>query len=89
MLVQGLCGTHQASEFTVAIGSACSDCRDCAVLCEGEPCTPAQLEKKKILEHVLPDMFSKAGLATYKGIPLITSAGPCTCPTLQDGASLS
>eukprot|EP00249_Psilotum_nudum_P013795 c24516_g1_i1 orf=532-1794(-) len=34
--------------------------------------------KKKQLERILPDLFTDAtGLATYRGIPFMTSAGPC------------
>ena len=57
-------------------------------LATGEPATPAQIEKKKVMEAVLPGLVSKAGIATFEGAPLVTSAGPCAVPTLVDGASL-
>lgn len=35
--------------------------------------------KKKHLEKILPDFFTDGnGVATYQGIPFMTSAGPCT-----------
>jgi hypothetical protein len=50
--------------------------------------TPAQIEKKKVMEAVLPGLVSRAGVATFEGAPLVTSAGRCTVPTLVDGAPL-
>lgn len=45
---------------------------------EGEPATENQVLKKKILEAVFPDLKTNGdGVATYKGVPLSTSAGPC------------
>jgi methionine--tRNA ligase beta chain len=44
----------------------------------GEPATENQLLKKKMLEEILPDLRTNGdGVATYKGAPLKTSAGPC------------
>jgi tRNA-binding EMAP/Myf-like protein len=45
---------------------------------EGEPATENQIIKKKMLEAIFPDLKTNAdGIATYKGVPLSTSAGPC------------
>jgi aminoacyl tRNA synthase complex-interacting multifunctional protein 1 len=46
--------------------------------CVGEAATESQVSKKKMLEKVLPFLrTNKDGIATYKGLPLETSAGPC------------
>lgn len=45
---------------------------------DGEPATENQVIKKKMLDVIFPDLKTNAsGVATYKGIPLSTSAGPC------------
>ncbi|GLE01670.1 hypothetical protein PINS_up010504 [Pythium insidiosum] len=47
----------------------------------GEPFTPAQVEKKKVLVNIGEDMKTDAnGIATWKGHVFQTSAGPCTAP---------
>lgn len=44
----------------------------------GEPATENQVLKKKMLEEIFPDLRTNGdGVATYKGAPLKTSAGPC------------
>jgi methionine--tRNA ligase beta chain len=50
----------------------------------GEPATGNQLDKKKMLEKIFPDLKTNAsGVACYHGKPLSTSAGPCL-PTLPN-----
>lgn len=45
---------------------------------EGEPATENQVIKKKMLDTIFPDLKTNSdGIATYKGVPLSTSAGPC------------
>ena len=45
---------------------------------EGEPATENQIIKKKMLEAIFPDLKTDAdGIASYKRVPLSTSAGPC------------
>jgi methionine--tRNA ligase beta chain len=45
---------------------------------DGEPATENQVLKKKMIESIFPDLATNAaGIATYKGLPLSTSAGPC------------
>jgi aminoacyl tRNA synthase complex-interacting multifunctional protein 1 len=45
---------------------------------EGEPATENQIIKKKMMDIIFPDLKTNAdGIATYKGAPLSTSAGPC------------
>ena len=45
---------------------------------DGEPATENQVIKKKMMEVIFPDLSTNAdGIATYKGVPLYTSAGPC------------
>lgn len=45
---------------------------------EGEPATENQVIKKKMLEAIFPDLKTNGdGVATYKGVPLTTSSGPC------------
>lgn len=45
---------------------------------EGEPATENQVIKKKMLDQIFPDLRTNSeGIASYKGKPLSTSAGPC------------
>lgn len=45
---------------------------------DGDPATENQVIKKKMLDTIFPDLKTNAsGVATYKGVPLSTSAGPC------------
>ena len=51
----------------------------------GEPVTPAQVDKKKVFVNAMPDLKTSADrVATWKGHAFMTSAGPCTAPTLAD-----
>jgi aminoacyl tRNA synthase complex-interacting multifunctional protein 1 len=48
----------------------------------GAPATENQVLKKKMLDVIFPALQTNgAGIATYQGLPLTTSAGPCR-PTL-------
>ena len=43
--------------------------------------------KKKIFEAVQPDLATNDGrVACYKGVPLMTTAGPCTVPSVLGGS---
>eukprot|EP00555_Chaetoceros_dichaeta_P012030 CAMPEP_0198255078 /NCGR_PEP_ID=MMETSP1447-20131203/5309_1 /TAXON_ID=420782 /ORGANISM="Chaetoceros dichaeta, Strain CCMP1751" /LENGTH=607 /DNA_ID=CAMNT_0043941387 /DNA_START=138 /DNA_END=1962 /DNA_ORIENTATION=+ len=45
---------------------------------DGEPATENQIVKKKMLNAIFPDLSTDSnGVATYKGVALSTSAGPC------------
>lgn len=45
---------------------------------EGEPASENQIVKKKMLDAIFPDLKTNdEGVATYKGVPLSTSAGAC------------
>lgn len=45
---------------------------------DGEPATENQIIKKKMLNAIFPDLKTNAdGVATYNGVALSTSAGPC------------
>eukprot|EP00775_Hariotina_reticulata_P006776 gene6776-6993_t len=45
--------------------------------------------KKKVFESVQPDLLTNAdGLACYKGVALMTSAGPVRAPTVGPGATI-
>jgi methionine--tRNA ligase beta chain len=47
---------------------------------DGEPATENQVIKKKMLETIFPDLATNDdGVATYRGKPMTTSAGPCNC----------
>jgi methionyl-tRNA synthetase len=49
----------------------------------GEPISAAQIKKQKVLEKVSPDFLTDDKcVATYKGEPIMTSAGPCTAKSL-------
>jgi methionyl-tRNA synthetase len=53
--------------------------------CEGEPIPAAQVDRKKVLKTIQEnkEMASTADkVAAWKGIPFMTSAGPCTLATL-------
>lgn len=51
---------------------------------DGEPATENQVIKKKMLDAIFPELKTDAsGIASYKGVPLSTSAGPCQ-PTLPN-----
>jgi len=53
---------------------------------EGEAATENQVIKKKMLDAIFPDLKTNAaGVATYKGVPLSTSAGPCQ-PSLPNAS---
>jgi aminoacyl tRNA synthase complex-interacting multifunctional protein 1 len=42
--------------------------------------------QKKILEKVAPELrVDDACVATWSGVPFMTSAGPCTVPTAKGG----
>ena len=42
--------------------------------------------KKKVFESVAPDLITNDDcVATYKGIPFMTSAGPCKVATVKGG----
>lgn len=48
---------------------------------DGPPATENQILKKKMLEQIFPDLRTDAdGVATYRGVPLCTSAGSCRAP---------
>ena len=52
---------------------------------EYAPVTPAQVDKKKVLQAALPDLQVNAeGNVVWKGAACVTSAGPVTAPTLRD-----
>eukprot|EP00978_Attheya_sp_CCMP212_P000829 scaffold1738_cov46-Attheya_sp.AAC.1 len=45
---------------------------------DGEPATENQVIKKKMLNDIFPDLKTNTdGVATYKTVPFLTSAGPC------------
>lgn len=45
---------------------------------DGEPATENQIIKKKMLDAIFPDLSTDhEGVATYKGVALSTTAGPC------------
>jgi methionine--tRNA ligase beta chain len=53
--------------------------------CEGEPFTDAQVQKKKVLEEVMPDLHTNAdGVAQWKDKSFTTSAGVCACKTMPN-----
>ena len=54
---------------------------------DGDACTPAQLEKKKVVQNVAPGFaVIESREATWKGIKFMTSAGACTCKTFTSGS---
>ncbi|RLO03648.1 hypothetical protein DYB28_002854 [Aphanomyces astaci] len=52
----------------------------------GEPWTPAQVEKKKVLVSAGEGLVSDAeGVAKWNDHVMLTSAGPCTSPSIRSG----
>lgn len=42
--------------------------------------------KKRIFESVAPDLLTNEScIATYKGVPFMTKAGPCTVASIAGG----
>lgn len=53
---------------------------------EGKAASPNQMAKKKVFELVAPDLaVSDDCVATWKGVPFMTSAGPCIVKTAKNG----
>merc|ERR1719482_2636505 len=53
------------------------------VICEGmveDPATPNQMKKKKWMDKSAEGLRAIDNVATFKGVPLTTAAGPCTSP---------
>ena len=42
-------------------------------------------EKKKLMELAAEELKAVDTIATYKGVPLCTEAGPCKSPTVEEG----
>ncbi len=59
------------------------------VLCEGapavEPASGNKMKKKKLMEKAAEELRAVDNVATYRGTPLVTAAGPCTSPTVAEG----
>lgn len=57
---------------------------------DGEPATENQVIKKKMLDAIFPDLATNGdGVATYKGVPLSTSSGPCVAQNKMPNAEVS
>ena len=82
-----LCGSNEDGKVEFVEPPADAEVGE-RVFCEGmegEPLSPNQIKKKKVWEAVSPDLKVVDGVATFKGSPILTSAGPCTTPTVKDG----
>ena len=58
------------------------------VMCEGYSGEPDDVlnPKKKVFEAVQPDLETNPNrVACYKGVPFMTSRGPCTVATIVGG----
>lgn len=52
---------------------------------QGDPLAENRLQKKKVWEAVAPDLVTTADkVVSIKGLPMMTSAGPVTTPTLAN-----
>eukprot|EP00904_Undaria_pinnatifida_P000404 jgi/Undpi1/10364/HiC_scaffold_29.g12814.m1 len=52
-----------------------------------EPVSAAQMEKKKVLDRVLKELATDGdGTVKWREHPLASSCGPCTAPTVRNGA---
>ena len=55
----------------------------------GEPALPARMDKKKIFDAVAPELAVAAGgAAAWRGVPFMTSAGPCTVEGVAAGSPI-
>ncbi|CAJ1937762.1 unnamed protein product [Cylindrotheca closterium] len=56
----------------------------------GEPASENQVGKKKMLDKIFPDLKTDDdGVATFKGVPLVTSVGPCRAQRGMAGAEVA
>ena len=59
------------------------------VSCEGvdvvDAARPNKVKKKKLMEKSAEELRAVESVATYQGKPILTSAGPCTSPTVPTG----
>lgn len=54
---------------------------------EGDPASPKNMQKKKVLESILPDLkVNSEGVACWKDVPFTTSAGKVTAGPLREGS---
>ncbi|CAB1106017.1 unnamed protein product [Ectocarpus sp. CCAP 1310/34] len=52
-----------------------------------EPVSAAQMEKKKVLDIILPELTTDVeGTVRWRDHALVSSCGACTAPTVRDGA---
>jgi aminoacyl tRNA synthase complex-interacting multifunctional protein 1 len=57
---------------------------------QGDPATENQVGKKKILEAILPDLkTNQDGVACYRGIPFMTTAGKCVSQSRMPNADIA
>ena len=55
----------------------------------GEAAAPSRMDKKKIFEAVAPELAVAEGrLAAWRGVPFMTSAGPCTVESAAAGSPI-
>ena len=45
-----------------------------------DPASPNKVKKKKLMEKSAEELRAVDNVACYRGVPLSTSAGPCTSP---------
>ena len=45
-----------------------------------DPASPNKVKKKKLMEKTAEELRAIDNVACYRGVPLSTSAGPCTSP---------
>ena len=58
--------------------------------CDGEPETEQKIAKKKIFEKLAEHLKTgSGGVAEYKGVPFMTSAGPVKACKGMEGGSVS
>ncbi|CAM9567756.1 unnamed protein product [Ectocarpus sp. 4 AP-2014] len=52
-----------------------------------EPVSAAQMEKKKVLDKIIPELTTDVeGTVRWRDHALVSSCGACTAPTVRDGA---
>ncbi|RLN80270.1 hypothetical protein BBJ28_00022174, partial [Nothophytophthora sp. Chile5] len=75
--------THEHVQFIEPPADAVAGERVSVASESGEPLSAAQIKKQKVLEKCSPELLTDAEcVATYKGEPFMTSAGPCRAKSL-------
>ncbi|KAJ1455229.1 hypothetical protein M885DRAFT_520520 [Pelagophyceae sp. CCMP2097] len=85
MVLCGSEGEKEKVEFVVPPEGAENGERVSCEGFDGDALSSSQMKKKKAWPVVQPKLAVVDGVATYDGVPLLTSAGPCRPKTILNG----